>query len=101
MIQFEKNADFHYNAGLRPKIIRTAVGKTCKWCQSMAGVYDYSKVSNTGNNVFRRHANCDCTVVYDPEMAVRKYRMFGVKELIIEKILGQIQILWVQRNHSI
>ena len=25
----------------------------------------------------------------------------GVKELIIEKILGQIQILWVQRNHSI
>lgn len=32
----------------------------------MAGVYDYSKVSNTGNNVFRRHANCDCTVVYDP-----------------------------------
>ena len=61
-----KNADFHYNAGLRPKIIRTTVGKTCKWCQSMAGVYDYSKVSNTGNNVFRRHANCDCTVVYDP-----------------------------------
>ena len=61
-----KNADFHYNAGLKPKIIRTTVGKTCKWCQSMAGVYDYSKVSNTGNNVFRRHANCDCTVVYDP-----------------------------------
>ena len=26
-----KNADFHYNAGLRPKIIRTTVGKTCKW----------------------------------------------------------------------
>lgn len=61
-----ENADFHYNAGLRPKIIRTTVGKTCKWCQAMAGVYDYSKVSNTGNDVFRRHANCDCTVVYDP-----------------------------------
>lgn len=61
-----ENADFHYNAGLRPKIIRTTVGKTCKWCQAMAGVYDYSKVNNTGNDVFRRHANCDCTVVYDP-----------------------------------
>lgn len=61
-----KNADFHYNAGLRPKIIRTTVGKTCKWCRAMAGVYDYSKVNNTGNDVFRRHANCDCTVVYDP-----------------------------------
>lgn len=60
------NADFHYNAGLRPKIIRTTVGKTCKWCQSMAGVYDYSKINNTGNDVFRRHANCDCAVVYDP-----------------------------------
>lgn len=61
-----ENADFHYKTGLSPKIIRTTVGKTCKWCQTMAGVYDYSKVSNTGNDVFRRHANCDCTVVYDP-----------------------------------
>lgn len=61
------NADFHYNAGLSPKIIRTAVGSTCKWCQSLADVYDYSKASNTGNDVFKRHANCGCTVVYDPQ----------------------------------
>lgn len=62
----KNNADLHYKAGLNPKIIRTARGKTCKWCQAVAGIYDYSKVSNTGNDVFRRHANCDCSVVYDP-----------------------------------
>ncbi len=62
----EKNARFQYKSGLSPKIIRTAVGKTCKWCQSLAGTYDYYEVSNTGNDVFRRHANCDCMVVYSP-----------------------------------
>lgn len=62
----KRNAEFHYQSGLSPKIIRTAVGKTCKWCQEVAGVYDYKDVKNTGNDVFRRHANCDCTVIYDP-----------------------------------
>lgn len=62
----KRNADFQYKSGLHPKIIRTAIGKTCKWCQSLAGTYDYYDVSNTGNDVFRRHANCDCVVVYSP-----------------------------------
>ena len=62
-----KNADFQYKSGLQPKIIRTAVGKTCKWCQSLAGTYDYYEVSDTYNDVFRRHSNCDCLVVYSPK----------------------------------
>lgn len=62
----KNNADLHYKTGLNPKIIRTARGKTCKWCQAVAGIYDYKDVKNTGNDVFRRHANCDCTVIYDP-----------------------------------
>jgi len=61
-----KNADFQYRSGLRPKIIRTAVGKTCPWCRKLAGTYDYYEVSDTGNDVFRRHRNCDCLVVYTP-----------------------------------
>ena len=61
-----KNADTQYKAGLKPRIIRTAVGKTCKWCQSVAGTYDYREVSDKGNDVFRRHSNCDCLVVYQP-----------------------------------
>lgn len=61
-----QNANFHYESGLSPKIIRITSGKTCKWCQALRGVYKYEDVKDTGNDVFRRHANCDCLVVYDP-----------------------------------
>lgn len=61
-----ENADFHYKSGLSPKIVRRSNGKCCKWCQEQVGVYDYKDVKNKGNDVFRRHANCDCTVTYDP-----------------------------------
>lgn len=59
------NADFQYKAGLSPKIIRTSTGKCCKWCDNLAGVYEYEEVSDTGNNVFRRHKHCKCLVEYD------------------------------------
>ena len=50
-----KNADFHYKAGLTPKIRREAESGCCKWCQSLEGTYDYGDVRNTGNDVWRRH----------------------------------------------
>ncbi len=62
----KKNADFHYKAGLRPKIIRREKGNCCDWCKAIAGVYDYQEVKNTGNNVYRRHRYCRCTVDYVP-----------------------------------
>lgn len=62
----KKNADFHYKAGLRPKIIRREKGNCCDWCKAVAGVYDYQEVKNTGNNVYRRHRYCRCTVDYVP-----------------------------------
>lgn len=76
------NAEFHYKSGLTPKIRRTAEpaetrsvtrktkkGKTytvtyhvpCKWCQALAGTYDYPEVPT---NVYRKHENCRCTVEY-------------------------------------
>lgn len=61
-----ENADFHYKSGLSPKIVRRSNGKCCKWCQEQVGVYDYKEVKNKGNDVFRRHANCNCIVTYDP-----------------------------------
>ncbi|MBQ0112980.1 MAG: hypothetical protein KBT03_07610 [Bacteroidales bacterium] len=94
-----QNAKFQYDAGLRPKIIRTTYGKTCKWCQNLAGIYDYSKVSGQGNDVFRRHANCDCLVVYQPQkgkyqdvhskqwMEDREY-----KENVVNRINGQYKL---------
>ena len=60
------NSEFHYNAGLNPKIIRTIDRGACEWCREVAGTYEYAKVRNTGNDVFRRHDNCGCTVVYEP-----------------------------------
>lgn len=60
------NAEAHYNAGLSPKIERVADPKCCAWCSGLAGTYEYSRVNNTGNDVFRRHNNCRCKVLYDP-----------------------------------
>nr|DAM89733.1 MAG TPA: hypothetical protein [Caudoviricetes sp.] len=57
------NADFHYNAGLKPKIIRSTDGNCCAWCSKIAGVYDYP---NVNKDVFRRHDRCNCTVDYHP-----------------------------------
>lgn len=61
-----ENADFQYKTGLSPKIIRTSTGKCCEWCDKLAGIYDYEAVSDTGNNVFRRHKYCRCLVEYAP-----------------------------------
>lgn len=58
-----KNADFHQRSGLSPKIIRRSNGKCCTWCRSLAGTYDYPDVDR---DVYRRHDNCRCTVLYDP-----------------------------------
>lgn len=57
------NADFQYQAGLRPKIIRKAERKCCEWCSRLAGEYDYPDVPD---DIYRRHERCRCTVEYDP-----------------------------------
>lgn len=63
----KKNVDFHYKLGFKPKIVRREVGGCCKWCKDKAGVYDYESVKETGNDVFRRHRYCRCTVDYVPD----------------------------------
>ena len=64
-----KNADLHYNTGLTPKIIRRSNGKCCAWCRSLAGSHDYPAFDR---DVYRRHDNCRCTVLYDPADGKRK-----------------------------
>lgn len=66
------NADFHFKSGLHPRIIRTVTGGCCEWCAKVAGIYDYEEVMNTGNNVFRRHERCRCTVDFDPGTGKRQ-----------------------------
>lgn len=67
-----ENAKFHYNAGIRAKIIRTTYGHCCGWCANLAGTYDYADVSGKGNKVFQRHPYCKCTVEYISSMGRRE-----------------------------
>lgn len=57
------NADFHYKAGLKPKIVRKSTGHCCDWCEKAAGEYEYPGVPK---NIYSRHGFCRCTVEYEP-----------------------------------
>lgn len=59
------NAEFQAKAGFSPKIVRKPDSKPCDWCKNLVGEYDYHEVSNKGNDVFRRHDNCRCTVTFE------------------------------------
>lgn len=41
-----------------PTLSRTIVGETCQWCRDLQGVYTYPT-----DDLFRRHADCDCLFV--------------------------------------
>lgn len=76
----KENADFHYEAGLSPRIVRQAFGKCCEWCSNLAGTYEYAKVRNKGNDVFRRHKNCHCIVNYDPGDGAKRWQNVHTRE---------------------
>lgn len=63
----EANAEFHWDSGMTPKIVRKMAGNCCDWCKKVAGVYNYPDVPQ---DVYRRHNRCKCTVDY----VVGKYR---------------------------
>lgn len=58
-----RNAEFQYDAGMSPAVVRRAESKCCKWCSALAGKYAYP---NVPQDVYRRHENCRCIVEYDP-----------------------------------
>jgi hypothetical protein len=70
------NGEIQSDAGLSPKIVRTAEANCCKWCDALAGTYDYADVSDTGNEVWQRHDNCRCLIEYvaDKRERVNNYR---------------------------
>lgn len=61
------NAEFHAKSGLKPRIIRTNIGDCCEWCRALAGEYSYPDVPD---DIYRRHENCRCTVIYTPKKGV-------------------------------
>lgn len=61
----QENASFQQSAGLSPTIERIPDGNCCPWCSALAGTYDYSTL-HKGGDVFRRHNNCHCRVLFNP-----------------------------------
>ena len=97
-----ENADFQYRAGMNPKIIREAEAGACEWCQGLAGTYDYSKVRGTGNDVYRRHENCRCRVMYEPHRGGRRQDVYS-KEWKIqseERVAEDRRIIATQNNRN-
>ncbi|WP_425540022.1 hypothetical protein [Microaceticoccus formicicus] len=58
------NAEFQYQVGYKPRIVRKVVGGCCDWCQAVAGTYEYPH--EVTKDVYRRHRYCRCTVEYLP-----------------------------------
>ena len=62
-----ENAQLMARAGIRTLVIREPDFKACEWCRDVAGTYDYAEVKDTGNDVWRRHENCRCTISFVTE----------------------------------
>lgn len=85
-----ENVEFQGTAGIQPKIIRTAVGKCCEWCQKLAGAYSYP---NVPKDIYRRHERCRCTVTYDPGTGKKRQNVHtkswqGREKIEARKMIG-------------
>ena len=60
----EANVKFRSRAGMKTLIIRRQLGKCCKWCADLAGIYT---PENAPDDIYRRHDNCKCMVTYKDE----------------------------------
>ena len=71
-----------YRAGIKTMIVRQAEFNACPWCSEVEGSYDYSEVRDTGNDIWRRHDNCKCTIDYVTERDSSFYteRVLNYKE---------------------
>ncbi len=87
-LSMRKNMDANKKAGFKATVVRKAEpqgtrkriqrvranGKVysyqrtyivpCEWCKELAGTYDYEEVKQTGEDVWRRHEGCRCTLTY-------------------------------------
>lgn len=90
----EQNAEFRAKAGLKAKVIRSTNGKCCKWCDRLAGVYNYP----APREVYQRHDNCDCTVTYVSEKGARD--VHTKQQLHAEEVRKRIETLEAANTHG-
>lgn len=66
-------------SGITTYVVRTAAGGCCSWCNKLAGVYPYDDVKAQGNDVWKRHENCHCTLdtKTDKQKSLIKMRATG------------------------
>lgn len=56
------NAEFNHRSGVEVTVTRISHGACCKWCNALTGAYKYPGVPG---EIFQRHDNCTCEVVYN------------------------------------
>ena len=78
-----RNAEVLYNSGLTSMVIRSNEFKACDWCKEVSGRYDYEEVKDKGNDVWRRHENCRCTIDFVTSRNGSSYR---------ERVNNQVRI---------
>lgn len=66
------NAEWQLQMGMSAKVVRTASHGACDWCSDIAGTYSYEAVRGRNDDVWRRHANCDCVIEYEPVKGKRQ-----------------------------
>lgn len=60
----KENAKIRAKLGMKPTITRYGSG-CCSWCSAVAGRYRFG---DQPKDIFRRHDNCDCTIIYDNQV---------------------------------
>lgn len=65
------NAEFQSNSGLTVYVQRIAAADCCKFCNERAGTYRYEDIRDKTNDAWRRHLNCHCQIIYDPQGSKR------------------------------
>lgn len=101
-----ENVALHHSLGLGPRIVRKLgagsgrkrSNSRCDFCRERVGTWEYNK-DTIDKEIFRRHANCKCTLEYFPQKGskaekVRAWESMEAKEDTAEykeltKVLGK------------
>lgn len=90
----QENAEFRAKENMKTYIIRETDGECCEWCTSLAGRYEYG---NHPKDIFRRHANCGCSVTYISAKSATN--TWTKKERLLNK--QEIQQLYIKTEKEI